>query len=82
MKMEEEKRLEELFEKYKNDLDGGFLNALVEFSQEAFNKLKELGDKAKVCDLHNYIVSAYKVGKERQIKNEIRLRNEIEKLYK
>ena len=38
--MEEQKRLEELFEKYKNDLDGGFLNALVEFSEEAFNKLK------------------------------------------
>ena len=65
---------------HKDDLDGGFLNALVEFSEEAFNKLKELGDKAKVCDLHNYIVSAYKVGKERQIKNEIRLRNEIKKL--
>jgi len=82
MKMEQEKRLEELFEKYKNDFDGGFLNALVEYSKEAFNKLKELGDKAKVCDLHNYIVSAYKVGKERQIKNEIRLRNEIKKLYR
>ena len=80
--MKEQERLEELFEKYKDDLDGGFLNALVEYSREAFNKLKELGDKAKVCDLHNYIVSAYKVGKERQIKNEIRLRNEIEKLYK
>jgi len=78
--MKEQERLEELFEKYKDDLDGGFLNALVEFSEEAFNKLKELGDKAKVCDLHNYIVSAYKVGKERQIKNEIRLRNEITKL--
>lgn len=78
--MKEQERLEELFEKYKDDLDGGFLNALVEYSREAFNKLKELGDKAKVCDLHNYIVSAYKVGKERQIKNEIRLRNEIEKL--
>jgi hypothetical protein len=78
--MKEQERLEELFEKYKDDLDGGFLNALVEFSEEAFNKLKELGDKAKVCDLHNYIVSAYKVGKERQIKNEMRLRNEIKKL--
>jgi hypothetical protein len=78
--MKEQERLEELFEKYKDDLDGGFLNALVEFSEEAFNKLKELGDNAKVCDLHNYIVSAYKVGKERQIKNEIRLRNEIKKL--
>ena len=78
--MKEQERLEELFEKYKDDLDGGFLNALVEYSEEAFNKLKELGDKAKVCDLHNYIVSAYKVGKERQIKNEIRLRNEIKKL--
>lgn len=78
--MKEQERLEELFEKYKDDLDGGFLNALVDYSMEAFNKLKELGDKAKVCDLHNYIVSAYKVGKERQIKNEIRLRNEIEKL--
>lgn len=78
--MKEKERLEELFEKYKDDLDGGFLNALVKFSEEAFNKLKELGDKAKVCDLHNYIVSAYKVGKERQIKNEIRLRNEIKKL--
>lgn len=78
--MKEQERLEELFEKYKDDLDGGFLNALVEFSEEAFNKLKELGDKANVCDLHNYIVSAYKVGKERQIKNEIRLRNEIKKL--
>ena len=78
--MKEQERLEELFEKYKDDLDGGFLNALVEYSREAFNKLKELGDKAKVCDLHNYIVSAYKVGKERQIKNEIRLNNEIKKL--
>ena len=78
--MKEQERLEELFEKYKDDLDGGFFNALVEFSEEAFNKLKELGDKAKVCDLHNYIVSAYKVGKERQIKNEIRFRNEITKL--
>ena len=78
--MKEQERLEELFEKYKDDLDGGFLNALVEYSREAFNKLKELGDKAKVCDLHDYIVSAYKVGKERQIKNEIRLRNEIKKL--
>lgn len=78
--MKEKERLEELFEKYKDDLDGGFLNALVKFSEEAFNKLKELGDKAKVCDLHNYIVSAYKVGKERQIKNEIRLNNEIKKL--
>ena len=78
--MKEQERLEELFEKYKDDLDGGFLNALVEYSEEAFNKLKELGDKAKVCDLHDYIVSAYKVGKERQIKNEIRLRNEIKKL--
>lgn len=80
MKMEEQKRLEELFEKYKNDLDGGFLNALVEFSEEAFNKLKELGDEAKVRDLHSYIVSAYKVGKERQIKNDIKLYNEIKKL--
>lgn len=78
--MKEQERLEELFEKYKDDLDGGFLNALVEYSREAFNKLKELGDKAKVCDLHNYIVSAYIVGKERQIKNEIRLNNEIKKL--
>ena len=78
--MKEQERLEELFEKYKDDLDGGFLNALVEYSREAFNKLKELGDKAKVCDLHNYIVSAYIVGKEKQIKNEIRLRNEIKKL--
>ena len=80
--MEEKKRLEELFEKYKNDLDGGFLNALVKFSEEAFNKLKELGDKAKVCDLHNYIVSAYKVGKEREIENEIKIKNEIKKLYR
>ena len=78
--MKEKERLEELFEKHKNDLDGGFLNALVEYSEEAFNKLKELGDKAKVCDLHSYIVSAYKVGKERQIENEIRLNNEIKKL--
>ena len=80
MKMEQEKRLEELFEKYKNDLDGGFLNAMVEYSKEAFNKLKELGDKAMVRDLHSYIVSAYKVGKERQIKNDIKLYNEIKKL--
>lgn len=80
MKMEEEKRLEELFEKYKNDLDGGFLNALVEFSREAFNKLKELGDEAKVRDLHNYIVSAYIVGMEHQREIDIRLNNEIKKL--
>ncbi|MBO7527090.1 MAG: hypothetical protein J6T74_04235 [Clostridia bacterium] len=78
--MKEQERLEELFEQHKNDLDGGFFNALVEFSEEAFNKLKELGDKAKVRDLHSYIVSAYLVGKERQIKNEIRLNNEIKKL--
>lgn len=78
--MKEKERLEELFEQHKNDLDGGFLNALVEFSEEAFNKLKELGDNAKVRDLHSYIVSAYKVGKERQIENEIRLNNEIKKL--
>lgn len=80
MKMEQEKRLEELFEKYKNDLDGGFLNAMVEYSKEAFNKLKELGDKAMVRDLHSYIVSAYKVAKERQIKDDIKLFNEIKKL--
>lgn len=78
--MKEKERLEELFEKHKNDLDGGFFNAIVEFSEEAFNKLKELGDKAMVRDLHSYIVSAYKVGKERQIENDIRLNNEIKKL--
>lgn len=78
--MEQEKRLEELFEKYKNDLDGGFLNGLVEFSKEAFNKLKELGDEAKVRDLHSYIVSAYIVGMKHQRENDIRLNNEIKKL--
>ena len=71
--MKEKERLEELFEKYKNDLDGGFLNSLTAFAAESFSKLKELGDNANVCDLYNYIVTAYKVGKEREILREIRM---------
>ena len=78
-KMVEQKRLEELFEQNKNDLDGGFFESLVTFAQEAFTKLKELGDNAKVCDLHNYIVAAYKVGKERAIQNKIKIQAELKK---
>lgn len=44
------------------------------------NHFDELDDEAKVRDLHCYIVSAYKVGKERELKNMIRLNNEIKKL--
>lgn len=78
--MDEQKRLEELFEQNKNDLDGGYLKSLVAFAQEAFKELKELGDNAKVCNLHNYIVAAYDVGKDRGFQNGSKLGAEIEKL--
>jgi hypothetical protein len=78
-KMAEQKRLEELLEQ-NNDFDGGFHKSLVTFAQEAFAKLKELGDNAKVCDLHNYIVAAYMVGKERGIQSEIKLQAVLKKL--
>lgn len=81
VKLGEQERLEELFEQNKNDLDGGFCKSLVDFAQEAFMKLKELGDNAKVCDLHNYIVAAYTVGKKREVQNEIKLLDEQRKLY-
>lgn len=79
--LEEQERLEELFEQNKNDFDGGFHKSLVVIAQEAFTKLKELGDNAKVCDLHNYIVAAYMVGKKREVQNEIKLLDEQRKLY-
>lgn len=78
--MDEQKRLEELFEQNKNNLDGGFLKSLVAFAQEAFKELKELGDNARVYNLHNYIVAAYMVGNDRGFQNGIKLRAEIKKV--
>ena len=61
----EEKKLLKYYEANKNDLDGGFHNSMVSLAIDCFNEMKKLGDKAKVRDIHKYLVAVHHVTAER-----------------
>lgn len=59
-----EKKLEKLFEKYKNKTIPGteFYDALIDFSRECYKMIKEKGNQLTVGDLMDYIDAAYHNG--------------------
>lgn len=59
-KSPEEEKLLSYYEKNKNDLDGGFHNSMVAFAQDCFKEIM-LNDKAKVRDVHKYLVAVHDV---------------------
>ena len=56
----EEEKLLRYYEKNKNDLDGGFLNTMTAFAEDCFKEIM-LNDKAKVRDVHKYLVAVHHV---------------------
>ena len=54
-------RLLDLFEKYKEDLDGGRLEALSEFADECNKELEQrrLVGNLATATIHSYILGAY-----------------------
>ena len=63
-KTPEEEKLLRYYEKNKNDLDGGFHNTMVAFAEDCFKEIM-LNDKAKVRDVHKYLVAVHHVTVER-----------------
>lgn len=61
IKTPETEKLLRYYEENKNDLDGGFLNTMVAFAKDCFKEIKSLGDKAKVRDIHKYLVAVHHV---------------------
>lgn len=59
-KSPEEEKLLSYYEKNKNDLDGGFHNSMVAFAEDCFKEIM-LNDKAKVRDVHKYLVAVHDV---------------------
>ena len=61
-----EQRLIDLFEKHKNDLDGGRFETLCEFAEECNKELKKNSLNGRiVAIIHSYILSAYSVAYKR-----------------
>ena len=65
MNTPEEEKLLKYYEANKNDFDGGFHNSMVRLAIDCFNEMKKLGDKAKVRDIHKYLVAVHHVTAER-----------------
>lgn len=42
-----------------------YWGALIKFASDCFNMVKEKGDQLKICDIHDYISAAYRVGYKR-----------------
>ena len=61
----EEEKLLKYFEANKTDPDGGFHLSMVRLAEDCFNEMKKLGDKAKVSDIHKYLVAVHLVTVER-----------------
>lgn len=80
--MTPEQKLLKYYKENKNDIDGGGANAMVQFAKDCFDELKALGDKAKVRDVHKYLVAVHDVTVNRMEKQTRQLINEIEKLHK
>lgn len=59
-KSPEEEKLLRYYENNKNDLDGGFHNSMVAFAKDCFKEIT-LNDKAKVCDVHKYLMAVHDV---------------------
>ena len=60
-------RLITLFEKYKKNVDNGYVKAITEFSKECFRELQKLGDNATYQDVRKYICAAYNIGMMRYV---------------
>lgn len=56
-----EKKLEEYLDKHKNEFGVSTVQALVDLSIDCFKLVKERGDKLKVCDISNYILTTWDV---------------------
>jgi hypothetical protein len=56
-----EKKLEEYLDAHKNEFGVSTVNALVDLSIDCFKLVKERGDKLKVCDISNYILTTWDV---------------------
>lgn len=80
-KTPEEEKLLRYYEENKNDLDGGFHNTMVAFAEDCFKEIM-LNDKAKVRDVHKYLVAVHHVTVERMEKAFKKHLEEIEKLNK
>lgn len=80
-KTPEEEKLLRYYEKNKNDLDGGFHNTMVAFAEDCFKEIM-LNDKAKVRDVHKYLVAVHHVTVERMEEAFKKHLKEIEKLNK
>lgn len=61
----EEEKLLKYCESYKADFDGGFHRSMVSLAEDCFNEMKNLGDKAKVRDIHKYLAAVHLVTVER-----------------
>lgn len=81
VKTPEEEKLLRYYEKNKNDLDGGFHNTMVAFAEDCFKEIM-LNDKAKVRDVHKYLVAVHHVTVERMEEAFKKHLKEIEKLNK
>lgn len=77
----QEEKLLRYYEENKNDLDGGFLNTMTAFAEDCFKEIM-LNDKAKVCDVHKYLVAVHHVTVKRMEEAFKKHLEEIEKLNK
>lgn len=77
----EEEKLLSYYEKNKNDLDGGFHNSMIAFAEDCFKEIM-LNDKAKVRDVHKYLVAVHHVTVKRMEEAFKKHLEEIEKLNK
>lgn len=80
-KTPEEEKLLRYYEENKNDLDGGFHNTMVAFAEDCFKEIM-LNDKAKVRDVHKYLVAVHHVTVKRMEEAFKKHLKEIEKLNK
>ncbi len=78
----EEEKLLKYYEVNKTDVDGGFHRSMVSLAEDCFNEMKKLGDKAKVRDIHKYLVAVHHVTVERMEAGFRKHLDELERLRK
>lgn len=81
VKTPEEEKLLRYYEENKNDLDGGYFNTMTAFAEDCFKEIM-LNDKAKVRDVHKYLVAVHHVTVKRMEEAFKKHLEEIEKLNK
>lgn len=78
----EKEKLLKYYEANKTDFDGGFHRSMVSLAEDCFNEMKKLGDKAKVRDIHKYLVAVYQVTTDQMEAGFSKYLDELERLRK